>query len=124
MYFTLRIDTDNNLTVDKHDKIGLELDYLHKSVNGYIEVARCYGAYRDIFKNVIIVLDEEGLLKPDWKMNRIASYLYGNLIVGDVVLTTQYNPDPYAEPDCYCFDEPSFNKIYAIVKSMKEKIKR
>lgn len=119
MYFTLRIDTDNNIYVHKHDKIDLDLKYLQDNVNGYIEIVHCNtDVLKTLFDNVLIVVDEEGLLKDSPQINKIASFLYGGVIVGDVVLTSSYNPDPFAVPDCYAFEEIFFNRLYEVIEKI------
>lgn len=115
MYYTIRISKDSEIAIDQHEKINLDLKYLQKSVNGHIQIVTCHSMFRSRLGHVLIVLDEEGLLKDDPVINPIASILYGSTIVGDVVLTTEYNPDPYAEPDCYAFDEPTKNNVYKIL---------
>lgn len=119
MYFTLRIDTNNNIYVNKHEKIDLDLKYLQDNVNGYIEIVHCNtDVLKSLFDNVLIVVDEEGLLKDSPQINKIASFLYGGVIVGDVVLTSSYNPDPFAEPDCYAFEEIFFNRLYEVIEKI------
>lgn len=121
-YYTIRIDTDQNIIYDVHDTIDLDLKYLQKSVNGYIQIVKCHGVSNDIFRFVLIVLDEEGLLKENPKLNKMASALYGGTIVGDVVLTTEFNPDPRSEPDCYAFDEASYIRLNTLLTRLREMI--
>ena len=54
------------------------LDTLQKAVGGYIEIV-------NLPNGRLLVVDEEGLLKKK-DINIKASTMYGNVVVGDVVL--------------------------------------
>lgn len=53
----------------------------------------------------LMVVDESGLLK-DKPINKVASVLYGNVIVGDVIIgvSEQFYPTQDLEPDIYAWD--------------------
>ena len=84
---TLKIITDNNISI-------IDLDFDHKSLRevagGYIELARTQKLL-DYFKTkVVMIVDEEGLVK-NLPVNPMGCYFYGtnkhgNPIVGDVIL--------------------------------------
>ena len=55
------------------------LKTLQDAVGGYIE-------YAQLADGKVLVVNEEGLLKKNQKVNYTASKLYGSTIVGDAVL--------------------------------------
>lgn len=99
-YALLKIKTDNTVDLIEFDSPEVSMEFLHTVCDPY-EFVRS-GIYAD----VLICLDDEG--KMDHKrypVNFIATAVYANpidVIVGDVFIGTDFNPDPYAEPDFYC----------------------
>lgn len=94
-YIILRANGD----VELHQSADAEfkLEELQKAVGGYIQIVQ--GKEREM----LIVIDDEGKLKSK-PVNLRATQLYQpeyDFIVGDAVIGTSYNDDPYAEPDVY-----------------------
>lgn len=66
------------------EKWGLK--ELQKAVGGYIEIVK-------LETGILMVVDEEGLLKDGARQNMVASVLSGRRIVGDVCLISEADFD-------------------------------
>ena len=79
---TIRVTADSEISV-----VDVDFDDFQSVQNmlgGYVEVVNtCRQSY--LFEEVVMLVDEEGLLK-ELPKNPVGSYLYGGLIVGDVIL--------------------------------------
>jgi len=70
--------------------------------------------------DMLLVIDDEGKLqgKP---INPIATLLYQpeyDFIVGDVIVGTSWNADPYAEPDVYKMPLEMVKRYQAVLQGM------
>jgi hypothetical protein len=105
-YAWLIISQDGNLGIVPQDEINLELKDLQSAVGvggGFIEIV-APKMFQFINPYLRMVVDDMGLYKEECKLNVLASALYCGDIVGDVVVCTTFNPDPYAEPDVYAME--------------------
>ena len=73
-----KIIKENGTEIDITEGGPLSLEYMQKTVGGYIETIQ-------IDKDTFMIVDEEGLLKGK-KHNIRASHLAGQPIVGDVIV--------------------------------------
>lgn len=108
-YAWLIISQDGPIGIVPQDEINLELKDLQSAVGvggGFIEIVAPQ-MFQYINPFLRLVVDDMGLYKEECRLNLLASALYCGDIVGDVVVCTTFNPDPYAEPDIYAmpFDE-------------------
>ena len=94
-YF-IRITPDNAISTVKTDKPHLFWYYSQINADS-IEIVR----FNRAMKHVLIV-DEEGLLKSNPKMNMIASMLAGQMIVGTVLIAREDLRE--GEPDIVGFN--------------------
>lgn len=108
-YAWLIISQDGPIGIVPQDGIDIELKDLQSAVGcggGFIEIVAPQ-VFQYINPFLRLVVDDMGLYKEECRLNLLASALYCGDIVGDVVVCTTFNPDPYAEPDVYAmeFDE-------------------
>lgn len=108
-YAWLILSQDGPIGIVPQDSIDLELKDLQSAVGvggGFIEIVAPQ-VFQFINPYLRLVVDDMGLYKEECKLNVLASALYCGDIVGDVVVCTTFNSDPYAEPDIYAmeFDE-------------------
>ena len=65
------------------------LEEAQKIVGGYVEVV-----YPRATPGVVLLIDEEGRLKTS-PINEVGSALYGDIIVGDIVVMTRKEAKPW-----------------------------
>lgn len=104
----IKIETNGLLYVQEVSSRNLDFDALREDIKGYIEVVPV-----DAIPNTFMILNEEGKIM-DLPINTIATRLYANpydIIVGDVFLVTDVNPDPYEDPDLWSWDYDQAEKV-------------
>ena len=99
-YFAAVFKASGAVEVKAFPSPEMPLEWLQKSVDGWIEIVRGVG----LPDGGLLVVNEEGLLRG-LPFNPVASFLYsaGNApIVGDAVVCCDFDPrTPIFEPDCY-----------------------
>lgn len=111
-YIVLKANGD--IELHDSDQVDFTLEELQKAVGGYIQIVR------GCITQMLLVIDDEGKLKNK-PVNPLATMLYApgiDCIVGDVVIGTSFNADPYAEPDVYKFPWETAVKHYGILMRM------
>lgn len=83
--------------IKESDTAEFDLDELYAAIGcDCIEIVRSFDG------EWLMVVDDEGKLKPEAMENRVASHFYGgDWIAGTAVFGTAYNEDPEAEPNVY-----------------------
>ena len=85
-------------TNDEFKEIEFEnsLDFFYKNIGcDLIEIVplRALEEVSDEFEKLIMVVDEEGLLKDEPKLNIYASVFYGSMIYGNVIIVNDGGDD-------------------------------
>lgn len=91
------VKTDGSCEIKESDTAEFDLDELHAAIGcDCIEIVRSFDG------EWLMVVDDEGKLKPGAREHCVASYFYGgDWIAGTAVFGTAYNENPEAEPDVY-----------------------
>ena len=123
-YHIVQVTTENEIKAISRPGIELDLDELHTLCGGYIEVVHPM-LLANVNPHILMLVDEDGKFK-DKPVNLLGTALYGNphdVIVGDIVLCTDFNLDPLADPDIYAFNEFDFNQIMSWIPRLLEHLK-
>lgn len=101
MYKSVILKTDGSIqTIDKED-YNFSLDELYKQADcDTIQIIRAN------IPGLLMCLDDNGKILGK-ELNPLATLLYApeyDCIVGDVVLGTDFSPNPNDEPDIYALD--------------------
>lgn len=107
------VSTTGNVSIIelKIDEDGLVLKDLQRLVGGYIEIV----PPRGLPSPYVLVCDEEGLLKQK-PVNVIGTTLYGDPIVGDIVIMKDGFRD--GEPDIVGMDDDHATRIARQIVSL------
>lgn len=109
-YAVIEVRASGNVVVYPMKKREIELSYLQRVVDGPIEIVKIPMKHKG--KQLLMVVNDEGLLKG-MKGNSLASALYFDYIVGDVVIGIQEtNP----EPDIYAIPIDEAREIAQFIK--------
>lgn len=109
-YIVLRSNGDMELHQSKQAEF--ELEELQEAVGGHIQIVQ------GRVSEMLMVIDDEGKLKGK-PINRRATILYApeyDFIVGDAIIGTSYNEDPYAEPDVYKMPWDLALRFYGVIQ--------
>lgn len=99
-FANIEIRQDGTIVLRPMQKEAMELHDLQMAVGGHIEIVRVMNECLACF-NYYMVVNDEGAIRPEFKLNPMASMLYGHEIFGDVVLgvhKTSPEPDVYNMP--------------------------
>lgn len=101
-YALIKITTSGDVTLIGYDFVDFDFHDIYDLID-----CNCFEIV-NIHKTVplgLMVVDESGLFK-DKPINQLASVLYGNTIVGDVVIgvSNDYYINSVLEPDVYTWD--------------------
>lgn len=121
-YVLFQIKTDNSISViENGESADVELSRLRELVGGHIDIVTP-SALRDVDPFAVMVIDDEGKMKYK-EHNSLATVLYGNpfdFVVGDVVIGTRFNVDPFAVPDVYAIDQVRSERIKREIELIKD----
>lgn len=110
-YAVIEVRTSGQVVIFPMKKREIELSYLQRVVDGPIEIVKI-PMMKHKGKPLMMVVNDEGLLKG-LKGNALASALYLDYIVGDVVIGFQEtNP----EPDIYAIPIEEAREIAQFIK--------
>ena len=91
------VKPDGSCEIRESDTADFDLDELYAAIG-----CDCIEIVRSSDGEWLMIVDDEGKLKPGAQENKIASHFYGgDWIAGTAVFGTAYNADPEAEPDVY-----------------------
>lgn len=98
----VKICSSGDLEVFPCDSADVSIDLLH-SVCDPFDIVRS-----GVDPSLLIVLDDNGKINH-LPINPLATLIYGqyprDFVVGDVFLGTDFNEDPYADPDFYALPQ-------------------
>ena len=109
-YAVIEVRESGQVVIFPMKKREIELPYLQRVVDGPIEIVKIPMKHKG--KQLLMVVNDEGLLKG-LKGNALASALYLDYIVGDVVIGIQ-DTDP--EPDIYALPIEEAREIAQFIK--------
>ena len=109
-YAVIEVRASGQVVIFPMKKREIELPYLQRVVDGPIEIVKIPMKHKG--KQLLMVVNDEGLLKG-LKGNALASALYLDYIVGDVVIGIQ-DTDP--EPDIYALPIEEAREIAQFIK--------
>lgn len=110
-YAVIELRASGQVVIFPMKKREIELSYLQRVVDGPIDIVQIPLA-KHKGKKILMVVNDEGLLKG-LKGNALASALYLDYIVGDVVIGIQ-DTDP--EPDIYALERDEAWVIAQFIK--------
>lgn len=77
--------TDN--VIEFHNFTKDSLDFYYKTIGcDLIDIVQAYELKRLGYKDFILIVDDEGLLKENFKINIYASLLYGQPLAGNILV--------------------------------------
>lgn len=124
-YGYIKVTTDDQLSIIETSGNELENRDLWKQIGGYYEiVAPRLLASPNMWRDVRILCDDEGLLKDGMKINRLASALYAapSAIVGDVLFVRQGWTDD-GEADIFPFSGDDLKILENFLSRLLERLK-
>ena len=114
-YANIEIRQGGIVVLRPMQKEAMDLHDLQMAVGGHIEIVRvmneCFACF-----NYYIVVNDEGAIRPEFKVNLLASLLYGSVIFGDVVLGVHKT---IPEPDVYNMPIQEATKVLEILNDWK-----
>lgn len=116
-YANIEIRQDGQVILRPMQKEAMELHDLQMAVGGHIDIVRVMNT--DLAGlNYMMVVNDEGAIRPEFKLNLVASMLYGynSPIFGDVVLGVHKT---YPEPDVYNMPIEEAVKLLEILNDWK-----
>lgn len=114
-FANIELRQDGMLVLRPMQKEAMELHDLQMAVGGHIEMVRVmHPELKGL--NYFMVVNDEGAIRPEFKLNPVASMLYGHAIFGDTVLGV-HNTIP--EPDVYNMPIEEAVKLLEILNDWK-----
>lgn len=114
-YANIEIRQDGTIVLRPMQKEAMELHDLQMAVGGHIEIVRVMQKTLEGLRYYMVVNDE-GAIRPEFKVNLVASMLYGHEIFGDAVLGVHKT---YPEPDVYNMPIAEAKKLLEILNDWK-----
>lgn len=114
-FANIEIRQDGMIVLRPMQKEEMELHDLQMAVGGHIEIVRVMNTDLEGLRYYMVVNDE-GAIRPEFKINLVASMLYGHEIYGDVVLGVHKT---IPEPDVYNMPIQEATKILEILNDWK-----
>lgn len=121
-YYTITLKPDMTAVVHTHKALDLELPFMQEQVHGYIEIVGANIPVHPSSRNIRMIINEDGKCQK-LPINTLGTAMYGNpydVIVGDVVICSTYNPDPDAEPDVYAMCREEYEQVMSWIRSFVE----
>jgi len=111
-YAWITLSASGTIGLVSQDIPDIELKALQDAVGGHIQIVN--PVYLCHFFNPFLrmIVDDAGLYK-DYKLNKLASAIYGRPIVGDAAICTIFNEDALAEPDIYAMNRLEAEGLYS-----------
>lgn len=122
-YYTITLKPDMTAVVHTHKTLDLELPFLQEQVGGYIEVVSAGLARNSSMASLRMIINEDGKYL-NLPVNVLGTVLYDapcDVIVGNVLICSTYNPDPDAEPDTYALCQSQYDVVMKWISSLVEK---
>lgn len=114
-FANIEIRQDGTIVLRPMPKEAMDLHDLQLAVGGHIELVRVMNT--DLANlNYMMVVNDEGAIRPEFKNNLMASMLYGHEIFGDVVLGVH---KVVPEPDVYNIPIAEATKLLEILNDRK-----
>ena len=114
-YANIEIRQDGTIVLRPMQKESMELYDLQMAVGGHIELVRVMNTDLAGLQYMMVVNDE-GAIRPEFRLNMMASMLYGHGIYGDVVLGVHKT---IPEPDVYNMPIQEAVKLLEILNDWK-----
>ena len=114
-FANIEIRQDGTIVLRPMQKEAMELHDLQLAVGGHIEIVRVMQKTLEGLRYYMVVNDE-GAIRPEFRLNPVASILYGHEIFGDVVLGVHKT---YPEPDVYNMPIAEAKKLLEILNDWK-----
>ena len=114
-FANIEIRQDGTIVLRPMQKEAMELHDLQLAVGGYIEMVRVMQKTLEGLRYYMVVNDE-GAIRPEFRLNLVASMLYGHEIFGDAVLGVLKT---YPEPDVYNMPIAEAKKLLEILNDWK-----
>lgn len=114
-FANIEIRQDGTIVLRPMQKETMDLHDLQLAVGGHIELVRVM--HTDLAGlGYMMVVNDEGAIRPEFKVNLVASMLYGHEIFGDVVLGVH---KVVPEPDVYNMPIAEATKLLEILNDWK-----
>lgn len=123
-YGIVIIRSDNTVWLCESDSKTLDCNLLRDLVGGGFEIVKPM-MIEKLRSDIRIVVNECGHM-IGLPVNRLATALYGNpcsVIVGDVVVVTSINNDPFSDPDIFQLELQDANNIYDFMYEFMQVVK-
>ena len=114
-YGNIEIRQDGTIVLRPMQKEAMELHDLQLAVGGHIEIVRVMHPELQGL-NYFMIVNDEGAIRPEFKLNLVASMLYVHEIFGDAVLGVHKT---IPEPDVYNMPIAEAKKLLEILNDWK-----